>query len=70
MLQPNDPTLVKIVHDEEFRGHRIIASLNRFGGLYVYISRDDQFVRDTDNILKARDWVAEQTGKFGLRLVK
>ena len=60
-----DPALCKIVHQEDYRGWGISASLTRFGGLYVVAvlydyapeAHDVKFVHYCDNIISARNFV-------------
>ena len=60
-----DPALCKIVHQEDYRGWVISASLTRFGGLYVVAvlydyatdAHDVKFAHYCDNVISARNFV-------------
>lgn len=58
MLKNSDPSLVKIVHEEMYKGYEIAAMLSRFGNLYVAI-RDSKknYIDSFDNIIVARAFI-------------
>lgn len=59
-----DKKLIKIIHVEEVRGHKIWANLTRFGGLFVTVyDGKGEYRYSCENILEARGWVLKNVAE-------